>query len=125
MLNVDNEIVKEWQMESLQVMADAQRLAPVASSTLQGSANTLSAKITDKGVESAVLFKVPYAAKLNDKDSGIRLKNRGELSYYAGGTKVKKAKKGRLGYLDIAVSKGIPFFNKLTQKAVSKQFLKI
>jgi len=142
MLQVDDKILNEWTKETGDIMANAQRLAPIASGTLEGSAVMRQARLTGHGIESAVLFKVDYAAELNKKDTSIVLKNKGEVSYYLGkkksitpkgktrkgdrgGVKVIKQRKGRKGFLDIAVRLGQPFFNKIVSREVSKQFLKI
>jgi len=139
MLKVDDNLLRNWTLATVNAMTNAQRLSPVASGTLEGSADYIRARVTSSGVQSAILFKVPYAKKLNDKNSGIRLKNKGEISYYVGkkninsttkkgkrgGTVVKKQRKGRLGFLDIAVDKQQASFNAFVGSAVSKAFLGI
>lgn len=125
MLSVDDKVLRTWTLLTVEVMTKAQKLAPLASGALEGSAGFLRAKLTPNGVESSVMFKVPYARKLNDKESGIILKERGEISYMVGDTVVKKKRKGRLGFLDIAVNRNQRDFNAILKQEISKQFLRI
>lgn len=112
-------------MATLEVLAEAQTRAPVASGTLEGSGSFLQARMTRGGVQSAVLFKVPYARKLNKRDADIRLKEVGETSYYVNGTKVTKRRKGLLGFLDRSVDINKGRFTDISKKSVSKAFLGI
>ena len=125
MLNVEEFALSRWNKWTLQTLADAQSKAPVASGTLEGSGGIKRATITSKGIESAIVFKVDYAEKLNDFNSGLKLKKRGELSYYSAGTQVFKQRKGVLGFATKAKDKNKSIFKELTQWAVSKSFLNI
>jgi len=125
MLNVEEFALSSWNKWTLQTLADAQSKAPVASGTLEGSGGIKRASITPNGIESAIVFKVDYAKELNNEQSGLVLKKRGELSYYAGDTRVKKIRKGVLGFANKARDRNMPLFKKLTQFAVSESFLKI
>jgi len=63
-----------WNKDTLLTMAKAQFKAPVDKATLQRSARSVTAKITRNGIESAFIFGVPYALKLEE--------NKDELTIY-------------------------------------------
>jgi hypothetical protein len=122
----DDDIIKalvgEWNNETGFVQSDASRNAPVAGAFLIRSGVVQRARITASGIESQYSFTVPYAEKLNDITSGLNLKEKGEVSYYVKGQKVKKQKKGELGYSDLAVEKAAQndrFIN-ITNRAISR-----
>jgi hypothetical protein len=100
---VDSKLLSDWNKETSSVMSDAQDKAPLASGQLVRSAVQQRAVKTKNGIKSSYEFTVPYAKKLNDKRSGVRLKERGEISHYSGGVQWKKANKGELGYSDNAI----------------------
>jgi hypothetical protein len=125
MEGIDRVVLNLWDKWTLQTLADAQSKAPVASGTLEGSGSNRRAYITKNGVQSAIVFKVDYAKKLNDVNSGLRLKENGELSYYSAGTKVFKQRKGELGFLSKAEQENKSKFVEITEWAVSKSFLNI
>ena len=131
---IDKNILKGWNRATNIVRGEAIERAPVASGDLAGSSSRIVAKITPNGIKSAVIFKEEYAKALNDKNSGLKLKSSGELSYvvypekvgHVGkkkgvyrGTQVSKKKKGELGFLDNAVDSKEHLFLKIIDDAIS------
>jgi hypothetical protein len=100
---VGTRLLNDWNKDTAFVMSDAQENAPLASGQLVRSAVQKRARRTKTGIESFYQFQVPYARKLNNERSGVRLKNQGELSWQSKGRKHFKAKKGILGYSNKAV----------------------
>ncbi len=102
-------IQKAWQAHTVEAFGLSLENVPIASGNLARSGSFKSAKITARGIQSSIVYTQPYAAKLEKgvTDTGklLQLKEAGELSYYAGGTKVIKAKKGKLGFVKKAIAK--------------------
>lgn len=111
---------RQWDLETLETLEDSRDNAPLASGTLINSSSTTRAKITNNGIESSIIYKVPYAKKLNDPNSGLRLKEKGELSYTVKGVMVFKDKKGELGFLSNAVSGGFSLFKNAIEDSLIK-----
>lgn len=101
----DNKILKEvlqgFNRVTEQAMSDSQEKAPIASGNLVRSAAVLTAKQTENGVKSAVLYKAEYAKRLHD--GNYKLKPAGAFSYYDKGQKWYKAQQGEAGWLQKAV----------------------
>lgn len=116
---IERELLNPWNIETQHTLSDAQERAPIASGRLVGSGARIGAKITRQGIISFLTFRVPYASKLNDKRSGIRLKEAGEISYRTP-TVVRKQRKGELGYLDNAVIESEPEFQRVIDNAISR-----
>jgi hypothetical protein len=118
---IEREVLRPWTQQTIETWSDARARAPVASGDLVGKSNIVEAKVTAKGIQSSVVFRMPYAAKLNDKKANIRLKEVGEISYYHP-QKIEKKRKGELGYLDNAVEAGSDYFTDIASRAVSIAF---
>jgi hypothetical protein len=101
--DITSAVVADWNEETGYVQGEAQRRAPVAGGFLIRSSVIRRAVWTNRGVESKIIFTVPYAQKLNDITEDINLKEKDELSYTVRGMQVFKRKKGELGFLDLAV----------------------
>jgi len=128
---IDKLVLGDWNRATNISRGEAIERAPVASGNLAGSSDRLEAKITSSGIKSAIIFKTIYADKLNKKNSGIKLKNPGELSYHLKktgsepATKVFKQKKGELGFLDNAVDSKEHLFIRAIDKAIDKAWARI
>jgi hypothetical protein len=118
---IEREVLRPWSIQTRETLSDAQSRAPIASGRLVGSGSMIQARVTNTGIQSSIVFNVPYAAKLNDKNSRLRLKEPGEISYRTP-TIVKKQRKGELGYLDNAVEAGNDYFTNIASRAVSIAF---
>ena len=116
------EVVAQWNVETQFVLSDSNKRVPIAAGFLQRSGITEAASFKPTGIQSKIVYNVPYASKLNDVSSGLDLKESGELSYYAGGQRVNKQRKGELGFLDLAVEQASnkKRFIKVVDKAISK-----
>ena len=121
---LQNEIIKSWNQNTIQTLDDAKQNAPVASGDLEGSGKFLKAKFTPNGIESQIIFSMPYAAKLNTgklkNGKKIRLVKAGETSQRLKGVTIKKQRTGKLGYLNKAVQKNGQFFVDDIKKILGK-----
>jgi len=66
-------VKNDWNANTIQAMEKAQLVAPVKKTTLQRSAREVKAKITKKGIQSAFIFGVPYALKLEQNKDGLTI----------------------------------------------------
>ena len=115
-------IQARWTIQTVQALDDAKEKAPFASGDLIRSGSFKKASISRRGIESRIVFTAPYASRLNDPKSGLRLKNKGEVSYRIAGKDVIKVRKGELGYLDKAVDENEPNFLNLVKKSVNESW---
>jgi hypothetical protein len=109
--------IRSWNQETIAAMDVSKGLAPEAGGGLVNSAFTKKAKIAPTGIESYIVYTAPYAQRLHN-DSTLRLKKKGEVSYYLWGNghegkkkgvrrgqKVNKQRQGRAGFLSKGVDK--------------------
>jgi hypothetical protein len=116
------DFLNSWNKNTLFTLAEANKKVPVASGELQRSGVALKAEITPKGIVSYIEYKQPYASKLNDVNSGLKLKDAGQLSYTVKGTRVNKRQKGELGYLSKAIKQEADNFMKDINKIIDKEW---
>lgn len=118
--------LNSWNKNTQYTLAESNKKIPVASGNLLRSGDALEAKLTSNGIVSSIVYKVPYAQGLNDVNSGLKLKEAGELSYLTpGGTKVNKRQKGELGYLDKAIKETANQFVDDISDIISKEWAKL
>lgn len=131
MLGVNREAFRKWNALTLGALGEAQSRVPGASGTLEGSGTTLKADLNRNKLQSAIIFKVPYAKRINDKKyrrkdgRKMQLKPVGEISYRVGKTIQTKYRKGEIGFLSNAINAFKPLFSKAAQDSVSKSFIDI
>lgn len=118
-----------WSKHTENAFGFALDRVPVAGVILADSGSFTFAKITPQGIESQIVFAVPYAKMIErgtDRNGkAIRLKEVGELSYYAGGTRVNKRKKGEVGFLRKGIKQDTPALINDIFKAVGRAFNKV
>ncbi len=118
-------ILNKFTLFTNEALTTAQKSSPKASGTLERSGSVKRAKITPTGVESGIVFNAPYALFLeggvlpNGKE--IKYKKRGEISYYAGGTKIRKARRGG----DTFASRGVRSQSKKILDALNDEISKV
>lgn len=91
-----------WNRNTVEAQSKSKKFVPVAVGNLRDSIDTIKAKITSNGIVSAIIARVPYAARIHN-DKSLRLKDPGEISYYIAGSPQKKVIKGESEF----ISKGI------------------
>lgn len=128
---IEKKVLNPWNIQTIETMGLAGERAPVASGTLEGSQDFLKAKVTATGIQSAILFKVPYAKLLNQKapksklGRSLILKNPGELSYRVNKTRVEKQRKGEFAFLTKQTEEDKSIFTKIVSIAVSKGWFQV
>lgn len=94
-----NNVLKTWQNYTFGVLGTAQENVPILTGFLLRSGSQKKAVTTAKGIESQVVFTMPYARRI-ESGEGIELKPKGYKYPHA-----TKERKGRTGFLSFAVEK--------------------
>ncbi len=126
-------ILNAWSGQTVVVKGSAKDIAPQTTlQALSKSIDAIKAKITDTGVTSYVVAKVPYAVVIEagERDGKpIKLKPIGAVSYYVGKGKsrkaIKKIRQGVTGFLSKAARKEWPGFMEITKNTISKAWEKL
>jgi len=117
---IQKRILKDWQTYTDEVFAQSQNEVPIASGALLRSGSVLNAKITSNGIESAIVYNLPYARKIHDgEDSKGRTINLKPAGYvYPDGT--TKAREGEYLFLEEPARTQLDDVTKAISKSISK-----
>lgn len=108
----------EWEKQTIEILGDARDRAPILTNNLVEKGVDRKAIITENGIQSAVIFRAPYAAVIN---SGYR--NGKAISLKPAGYKyphATKAKQGEIGFLTNAGKAGEQGLMAAINKAIEK-----
>lgn len=112
-------IVKDWNEYTVEVHAESQSRVPILSGDLLRSGTFKQAKITAQGIESYIVYNLPYAKVIEEgvRDGKIiSLKPQGYV-YPDGQTKERE---GRFSYLGTAVKNQLPDTITAIKRSISK-----
>ncbi len=115
-----NICLAKWERQTIGTTDQAKRFSPVLTGDLQGSGTHRRARKTTKGINSAIIFRQPYALEL---ELGERKLKNGETITLNVSTKFNP--NARTKYVSTAVDKTAKFFVKDASDCVGKAFLKV
>jgi len=96
-------IAENWQDYTDEVFAESQNKVPILSGQLQRSGTIKEARVTRQGVESLIVYNMPYANYIHNgltkKGAVINLTEKGETVRTSAGT-FTKARKGEFLFLE-------------------------
>ncbi len=109
----------KWERTTIEAVDIAKRASPLLTGDLQGSGVHRKAKVTINGINSAIIFKQPYAEAL---EAGKRTLKSGRV------VKLKISKKinpnAKKGYVSSAVKEIAPDFIEDLKDCIGKAFLR-
>lgn len=97
-IDVQKSFLKQFNIRTIDVLGLAQSRTPVVTGDLEGSGSYIKARVTNTGIRSAIVFKMPYANKIENGD--VNLAPEGTVY----NTKKGKKTKRRLGQTKYASS---------------------
>jgi hypothetical protein len=116
-------VLKDWQNYTEESFADSQEKVPILTGDLLRSGNFKKATITPKGIESKIVYTMPYAQVIESGERNgkpIELKPQGfEYSH------ATKARQGQTKYLSSSVEDNTPNVIKDIMDSIGKAWDKI
>ena len=123
---IKKQIGKDWNLYTSDAFGFSQDNVPVWTGELRLSGDKLKARITIRGVESSIVYKVPYAGYVHDHPGPLRSVP-GPYPLWLGkgnGTvKQKKSTQGEPGFLDKGIKKATPLWYDKILDAIADAYI--